>query len=276
MPSAKRERKREGQAARRAALEAQRKKEQQRRTLIRTVGIIGAVLVVGLIITTLARRGGDKTDVASGSTTTIGEGGTSTTTPSNLAVPPGKPITGDTPCPAADGSSERSTAFEKAPPMCIDAARSYQATFETDIGTFKATLDAKKAPKTVNNLVVLARYHFFDGIAFHRVIPDFVIQGGDPQGTGGGGPGYKFDDELPQAGEYKDGTLAMANSGENTNGSQFFVINGAQGRSLPPKYNLFGQVTEGLDVVQKIMADGDPSGTPKVVHKMVKVTVTES
>jgi cyclophilin family peptidyl-prolyl cis-trans isomerase len=102
------------------------------------------------------------------------------------------------------------------------------------------------------------------------------VQGGDPKGDGTGGPGYQFADELPQKGAYKIGSLAMANSGPNTNGSQFFVITGDQGVSLPPSYSLFGSVTDGMDVVKKIEADGDTSGTPKVVHKMVKVTIEES
>src|SRR5205807_908721 len=103
-----------------------------------------------------------------------------------------------------------------------------------------------------------------------------VDQGGDPQGTGQGGPGYQFADELPKAGSYKVGSLAMANSGPNTNGSQFFIIVGNQGTSLPPNYSLFGQVTDGVDVAHKIEGDGDSSGKPKVVHKMTKVTITES
>ena len=108
------------------------------------------------------------------------------------------------------------------------------------------------------------------------MIPGFVAQGGDPQGTGSGGPGYAFADELPKAGAYKIGSVAMANSGPNTNGSQFFVITGDQGASLPPSYSLFGAVTDGMDVVKKIEADGDPSGKPKTVHRMVKVTIEES
>ena len=149
------------------------------------------------------------------------------------------------------------------------------AKVETDAGAFTIELDPGKAPVTVNNFVSLARFHYYDGIVFHRVIPGFVIQGGDPQGTGTGGPGYQFADELPRQGEYRVGSLAMANSGRDTNGSQFFVITGDQGVALPPNYALFGQVTSGLDVVKKIEADGDPSGTPRVVHKMTKVTITE-
>jgi cyclophilin family peptidyl-prolyl cis-trans isomerase len=150
---------------------------------------------------------------------------------------------------------------------------------ETDAGTISITFDAKAAPKTVNNFVVLARYHFFDGLTFHRVIPGFVLQGGDPEGTGRGGPGYQFADELPASvTDYKAGSLAMANSGPNTNGSQFFiVVSDSGGAQLSkPLYSLFGQVTAGMDVVKKIEDDGGSDGTPKVVHKMTKVTITES
>jgi cyclophilin family peptidyl-prolyl cis-trans isomerase len=110
-------------------------------------------------------------------------------------------------------------------------------------------------------------------------VPDFVIQGGDPQGNGQGGPGYKFADELPQAGQYKTGSLAMANSGPDTNGSQFFIITGQQGVQLPPQYSLFGQVTAGIDVVNKIAAlgvPGAPNGEPKAPVNMTSVTIQES
>jgi cyclophilin family peptidyl-prolyl cis-trans isomerase len=160
--------------------------------------------------------------------------------------------------------------------MCISTDKTYTATVDTDVGTFTVALNAKAAPKTVNNFVYLSRYHFYDGVTFHRVIPGFVVQGGDPQGTGMGGPGYQFGDELPKAGAYKIGSLAMANSGPNTNGSQFFVITGTQGTQLPPNYSLFGSVISGMDVVKKIEADGAQSGTPTKVHKMNKVTITES
>ncbi len=164
--------------------------------------------------------------------------------------------------------------------MCIDPNKTYTATMQTTQGgPITIALDAKTAPKTANNFVVLARYHFYDGLSFHRIVPDFVIQGGDPQGNGQGGPGYSFADELPQAGQYKLGSLAMANSGPNTNGSQFFIIIGQQGVQLPPNYSLFGQVTGGMDVVNKIGALGDPNapnGEPKSPVSMTSVTIQES
>lgn len=184
----------------------------------------------------------------------------------------------DTPCPPADGTAQKRTRFSGPPPNCIDQSRSYRATVETDAGRFVIALDAAKAPRTVNNFVVLARYHFYDDVPFHRVIPGFVVQGGDGQrGDGTGGPGYSIPDELPAAGAYQLGSLAMANRGPNTGGSQFFVITGPQGVGLPPQYPLFGTVVEGFDeVVKKIEADGSPQGKPNVLHRMRTVTITET
>ena len=160
--------------------------------------------------------------------------------------------------------------------MIIDATKSYSATMVTSKGTLEILLDPLAAPKTVNSFVYLARWHYFDGIIFHRVIPGFVLQGGDPTGTGTGGPGYKFVDELPKAGRYELGSLAMANSGPNTNGSQFFVISGPDGVGLPPLYSLFGKVVKGLDVVATIDALGSRSGTPQERVVIESVTITES
>jgi cyclophilin family peptidyl-prolyl cis-trans isomerase len=178
--------------------------------------------------------------------------------------------------PAADGSSEKRQQFDAAPPMVIDPAKRYTATMVTSKGTIVIALDPIAAPRTVNNFVFLARYHYFDGVVFHRIIPGFVIQGGDPEGTGRGGPGYRFEDELPKPGRYQVGSLAMANAGPHTNGSQFFIITGADGAGLPPLYSLFGAVVAGGDVVQTIEAIGSPSGTPKERVVMESVTIQEA
>jgi cyclophilin family peptidyl-prolyl cis-trans isomerase len=178
--------------------------------------------------------------------------------------------------PNPDGSSEQRQHFDAAPPMVIDAAKTYTATMVTSKGTLEILLDALGAPATVNNFVFLARWHYYDGIVFHRVIPGFVLQGGDPTGTGAGGPGYRFDDELPKPGRYELGSLAMANAGPNTNGSQFFVISGPDGMRLPPLYALFGKVVKGLDVVETINALGSRSGTPSERIVIESVTVKES
>src|SRR5215472_18635437 len=135
------------------------------------------------------------------------------------------------------------------PEQVIDPSRRYQATIATDKGDIVISLDPSKAPKTVNNFVFLARDGYYDGLTFHRVVPDFVIQGGCPEGTGRGGPGYKFRDE-PVQGEYTLGAVAMANAGKNTNGSQFFVCIDDCTRKLSKDYNLFGYVVDGIDVAQ--------------------------
>jgi cyclophilin family peptidyl-prolyl cis-trans isomerase len=132
-----------------------------------------------------------------------------------------------------------------------DPARRYLATLDTDRGEIEMTLDSKRAPKTVNNFVFLAREGFYDGLTFHRVVDGFVIQGGDPEGTGRGGPGYRFEDE-PVQGDYIAGSVAMANAGPNTNGSQFFISTEDNRTRLTKSYNLFGQVTRGMDVVGAI------------------------
>lgn len=145
--------------------------------------------------------------------------------------------------------------YSAAPPMTIDTAKLYLATIKTAKGDMVMCLQPDLAPTTVNVLVTLIRNHFYDGLKFHRVVSDFVIQGGDPAGTGSGGPGFSFADE-PVHQSYVDGTLAMANSGPNSNGSQFFICIGSQCSSLQPKYNLFGKLESGLDVAKKI-AQGD-------------------
>ena len=203
------------------------------------------------------------------------------------ALAPGGTITEDTPCPAPDGSAPRVTTFAKAPPMCIDPAKRYRASIRTNKGTIEATLDAARSPQAVNNFVVLARYHFFDGISFHRIVPGFVIQGGDPQQTGNGGPGYQFADELNPPPRYQVGSLAMANAGPNTNGSQFFIVTnerGAERLNQAPTYSLFGQVEPAsLDLLRTIgqaglpEAQGDPNGgKPTEVVTMQSVTITET
>jgi len=160
--------------------------------------------------------------------------------------------------------------------MCIDTSKRYSAQMVTSKGTMTIALDPIAAPQTVNNFVFLARYHYFDGIVFHRIIPGFVLQGGDPTGTGRGGPGYRFADELPAAGRYELGSLAMANAGPDTNGSQFFVISGPSGVRLPPQYSLFGKVVTGLDVVSSIDAVGTQSGSPTETVTIESVTITEA
>lgn len=181
------------------------------------------------------------------------------------------------PAPAADGSSERQTKFPGPMPMTIDPEKTYQATISTSMGDMVAFLHPGKAPNTVNNFVNLARYHYYDGLIFHRVIKGFMIQGGCPEGSGRGGPGYRFADELPQPRSYEIGSLAMANAGPDTNGSQFFIVSGPSGVGLPPQYSLFGKLISGLDVleeIQKVQTDrGDRPTTDVVINS---ITIEES
>jgi len=135
--------------------------------------------------------------------------------------------------------------------MQIDHDTIYQVAIETNRGTITMELDPKLAPNTVNNFISLARDGYYDGLTFHRVVPEFVIQGGDPEGSGRGGPGYKFEDEAVK-GEYTLGAVAMANAGPNTNGSQFFICIDDCRRKLQPLYNLFGYVIDGMDVATGI------------------------
>ena len=180
-----------------------------------------------------------------------------------------------TECPPADGSAPQKRRFDGPPPMCVDLSKRYTGLVRTTKGDLTVALDAIGAPRTVNNFVFLARYHYFDDVAFHRIIPGFVVQGGDPTGSGSGGPGYRFEDELPAPGRYEIGSLAMANAGPDTNGSQFFIISGPDGARLPPQYSLFGSVVSGGDVVTAIDAVGTRSGSPKEQVTIESVTIDE-
>jgi peptidyl-prolyl cis-trans isomerase B (cyclophilin B) len=295
----KRERQKANRQQRLEELAAERKKEDRKKGTIKWVSIIGgiAVLIVGIAL--LSNRKSDKkvsttpTTLAPGasdpSSTVPGASSSSVAAPGTTAAPlaaapatvPGKTLTDATVCPKADGSESRVIAFKAEAPMCIDAAKKYTAVVTTNKGSYTATLDAKKAPKAVNNFVVLARYHYFDITTCHRIIPNFVVQCGDPGtgpgGMGTGGPGYTFADELPAKGEYKIGSLAMANSGVNTNGSQFFLITGPDGAALPPSYSLFGQLDAGQEAIIKTLdAAGTKAGVPtKELVYIEKVEIKE-
>ena len=258
-------------------------------------GLIGLV-VVGAILALVFTLGGSSTPTRSASkaTTTTVAASSSTSTSTTL---PGTPTTAPVShtavapvCPPATpaGAAKRVIAFTKAPPTCISKTGVYDATVKTDVGTFVVRMPAAASPAAVNNFVFLARYHFFNGTIFHRVIQGFVVQGGDPTGTGTGGPGYEWTGNTPPASCkakkdcYPVGGIAMANSsGPSTNGSQFFLIlpGGQNVLDTEPNYTLFGQVVKGMSVVYRIGADGAPqtssTGTPKVVHHIVSVTITQ-
>jgi cyclophilin family peptidyl-prolyl cis-trans isomerase len=213
--------------------------------------------------------------------------------PSN--TPPSSTPASTSQSPASTASSSQASSkpaassgpktYSKAPDMQIDTNKKYTATVETTLGTFKIQLFPQETPKTVNNFVFLARDGYYNGVIFHRIMKTFMIQTGDPTGTGSGSPGYKFSDELPPKHKYDPGIVAMANAGPNTNGSQFFICTGADSRSLDnyPNYTQFGQVTDGMDIVQKIASvpvESNPAN-PREISKPIdppsikSITITE-
>ena len=171
-------------------------------------------------------------------------------------------------------SSSAPKQFSAPPPMTIDPSKHYAATIDTSMGTMHADLFASEAPATVNNFVFLAQQGFYDGVTFHRVINNFMVQTGDPTGTGTGGPGYRFNDE-PVKRQYVRGTLAMANAGPNTNGSQFFIVQ--KDYPLPPNYTIFGKLTAGEEVVDAIAtARTGSQDRPVEPVSITGITITES
>jgi len=168
-----------------------------------------------------------------------------------------------------------SKSYSAPPEFNLDMDKSYTATIKTNHGTVEIDLDSGRSPITVNNFVNLARDGFYDGVIFHRVIEGFMVQGGDPTGTGTGGPGYKFRDELEGSGTYSRGTVAMANAGPNTNGSQFFICHADVG--LPHSYTIFGSVSGALDTVDAIATTATaPGDRPIEECVMESVTITEN
>lgn len=255
----------------------------RRRMLTIVGGVIALVVVIGAIV--LLTNGGSD-DTADSTSTTTTTAAPTTTAPAGVAELPAPPegatLTSATECPPADGADERVQVFAGPPPNCLDPGATYTATFDTTEGSFTAELDAKAAPNTVNNFVVLSRYHYYDGVPFHRVVPGFVIQAGDGDGDpwGNNDLGYEIDDELPaDSSAYTDYSLAMANAGPDTNGSQFFVVLPGGGAQLQPLYSFFGQVTEGQSVVDAIGAlggTGDPNGRPSKAVVINSVTINET
>lgn len=171
--------------------------------------------------------------------------------------------------------------YSAQPPLTIDEKKTYTALIKTNHGDITLQLFAKQAPLTVNNFVFLAREGFYDNVIFHRIVKGFMIQGGDPTGTGAGGPGYKFRDELPTTLDYTKGTIAMANAGPNTNGSQFFIMLGDYSRRLPKNYSIFGQVLKGQEIVDKIgnipckMSNSGENSAPTAEVIIQTVTISE-
>ncbi len=177
----------------------------------------------------------------------------------------------------------KNRSYSTPPAMKIDIKKKYVATVDTTLGSFKIQLFANETPKTVNNFVFLSKEGFYNGVIFHRIMKTFMVQTGDPTGTGAGGPGYKFADELPPQHHYDVGIVAMANAGPNTNGSQFFICTGddASGLNRYPNYTQFGQVVEGMDIVQKIASvqvtqSGGELSKPVNPPKINSIAIAES
>ena len=182
--------------------------------------------------------------------------------------------------PSAAAPAEQKTAkqYDKPPEMKIDPNKKYTATIDTSKGKIVVELFAKEAPKTVNSFVFLAKEKFYDGIIFHRVIPGFMIQGGDPTGSGRGGPGYEFENENKESSHgFGPGTLAMANAGLDTNGSQFFIVDGPSAAHLTAdRYTIFGEVKDGQKVVNEIAnAPKDDSDRPNEAITIKSITIEE-
>ncbi len=275
MPSDKRARQR---AAREARLEEEAR-QQKRRKQIRN-GIILVVIAGAIIGIVFAVSSGGNKNKQSSSTTT------STTAPktqdaklqaqaNEAAVKAG--------CPASTKTTVNTQKYTAAPAMTIDTTKQYTATVDTTTGNFTIALDAKTAPVTVNNFVFLADKGYYHCVIFHRVIPGFMDQTGDPTGVGTGGPGYTITDENPPkatspAQQYPLGSVAMANTGSpNSGGSQFFIVAGSQGESLPNSYALFGSVTTGMATVNTINQQGSAQGVPpNVTQRITSITIHES
>ena len=241
--------------------------------------VLAAISLIAVIVV-LVRDSDDNDVKTTAPTTTLAQGTTTARVATTAAATTtAAPVTGygTTACPPAAGTAAPVRTFTSPFQQCINAAKKYTAVVSTNKGDLTIQLDPTSAPFAVNNFVALARSHYFDATQCHRIIPTFVVQCGDPTATGRGGPGYQFVDELPKAGQYKIGSLAMANSGVNTNGSQFFIVTGAQGVALPPSYSLFGQVTVGTDTTLKALdAAGTTSGTPKEAISINSVKIIES
>jgi cyclophilin family peptidyl-prolyl cis-trans isomerase len=283
MGTAKRERQKAGRQARIEQAKAVAARKRRTRFALWGVVLVG-VIVLALFALAPDDDGDDVSASGSTSSSTSSSVEGSPVTVQVTVPPAGETLAGETPCPAADGSSPRTTTFAAPPPVCIDPAKAYTAEVLTTEGVFSIDLDPVAAPETVNNFVVLSRYHYYDGVTFHRIIPGFMVQSGDAVGPspGSGGPGYTIPDELPTAdAPYPEGSLAMANTGQpNSGGSQWFITVANGGDQLAPSYSRFGSVASGIEVVRQINNYGDPAtgqaGTPTQEVVIESITITET
>jgi len=267
VPSDKRARQRAAREERLAAEARRAKRRKQIRNLILVVVVAGAI--VGIAFAVSSGNNGSKT---SASTTTTTKPSPAQAGANAVAVKAG--------CPANPHTSVNTQHYAAAPPMTIDTTKTYTATVTTTVGTITIALDAQAAPKTVNSFVLLADKGYFNCNIFHRVIPGFVDQTGDPTGTGTGTPGYSIPMEnVPKA--YATGDVAMGTSQATGVGSQWFIVAPGGASQLDADlasggYPLFGNVTSGQSVVNAINAQGTPSGTPAVIQRILKITIATS
>ena len=278
----KRQRHKEGHRSRmEAAREAEARAHKRQRLVVLGVIVVLAVAVVAVAVLLLGDDDGEEATADATTTAPADDpGSTDTTAPGGVTLPdppPGGTIEGETPCPAEDGSEERISTFAQAPPTCIEEGEALEAEIVTSKGPITIALDSEAAPTMVNNFVVLARYHYFDGLPFHRLVPDFVAQTGSSgiPDYGSGGPGYDLPDiEKPDG--YAAGDVAMARA-EAVSGSQFFLVASDAGAAqlTPPEYPLFGHVTEGQELVAELASLGDAAtnGAPTEVVTMDSVTI---
>jgi len=243
--------------------------------------VLSALAVAALLVVTAGCGSDDTTGTeADGGTDSIEAVTTeevTTEAPSTAAVAPDD-AAGEADCPPVGGADSQTRDFGAAPPMCLEAAASYEAIVTTNKGEFTIALDPESGPVAANNFVFLARNQYFDDTVCHRIIPNFVVQCGDPTATGTGGPGYTIVDEPPAPGQYRIGSIAMAKTqAPDSGGSQFFIITGSDGASLPPEYALFGQVVDGLDTtVVAMAAAGTPAGTPSEPIEIQSIRIVQS
>jgi cyclophilin family peptidyl-prolyl cis-trans isomerase len=277
VPSDKRARQRAAREARLAAEAQSKKRRQQIRNGI--IVLVVAGIVVGIVFLVYGGKNNNKAQAKSKATTTTtaakGADANLQAQANEVAVKAG--------CPASTKTRVNNQKYASAPPMTLDTSKNYTATVKTTTGTFDIALDAKTAPQTVNNFVFLAQKGYYHCVIFHRVIPSFMDQTGDPTGTGDGGPGYTIPDENPPkassaSDQYPLGSVAMANTGQpHTGGSQFFIVAGPDGESLPNSYALFGSVTTGMNVVDTINQQGSAQGVPPdVTQRIISITINES
>lgn len=270
-------------AGRQSRLEAEQKAQKRKQSLRRTITIVVVAAVVVGVSYLIFKPGKKSTSTAATTSTTTSASTTTTPAPAGGSGDKSpSAITTSADCPADFSATLNKPSYSSFPPMTIDPSKTYTATITTDVGPITIQLDPRAAPKAVNSFAFLANQHYYDCMIFHRVIQTFMDQTGDPTGTGKGGAGYSFADELPKTAnpQYPLGSVALANAGPNTNNGQFFIVAGPEGENLAPSYTLFGKVTSGMDVVEKINAGGSvassSTGTPITLHRMVSVTVTES